>query len=169
MRKIRKVKLSDKEVTVGEVRIKVINEMIQNVRNAFSAGADLSWSNMLQIGQEVFAKSVSGITLDELMDLYPSEAKVLYDAFLEVNADFLGILDGAGVMDLLKEFKQHIRENVSSLTKNLPSENQEVEKPVDSVKPRTEMTAEEIARHKEEAMKKVSPNLKKPSCVKLPA
>ena len=56
---------------------------------------------------------------EQLLDLAPSELRKLWDVFREVNADFLGVLAGLGIIDqLTAEVTGLVRD---SITLSVPS------------------------------------------------
>jgi len=52
----------------------------------------------IERGKELLAQCCS-LTLDELLDLYPSESELVWQAFEEVNSAFFGLLRATGVLD----------------------------------------------------------------------
>jgi len=64
-------------------------------------------------GKELLAQCCS-LTMDELLDLYPSESELVWQAFEEVNAAFFGLLRATGVLDEVKEMIRMIAKEFSA-------------------------------------------------------
>ena len=58
---------------------------------------------------------VTTLKLDEFLELAPSEIKQVYDAFLEVNAVFFGMLEVSGAMGIFREMKQMMVDDFKKL------------------------------------------------------
>jgi len=56
----------------------------------------------IEKGKALLAQCCS-LTMDELIDLYPSESELVWQAFEEVNAAFFGLLRATGVLDEVKD------------------------------------------------------------------
>lgn len=55
--------------------------------------------------QEIMAKSCD-FTVADLKPLAPSEIREIWDAFKEVNEDFLGMLKALGLMEVIREVRE---------------------------------------------------------------
>jgi len=56
----------------------------------------------IEKGKELLAQCCS-LTVDEILDLYPSESEQVWNAFEEVNASFFALLRATGVLDEVKD------------------------------------------------------------------
>ena len=56
----------------------------------------------LEKGKELLAQCCS-LTVNEILDLYPSESEQVWQAFEEVNASFFALLRATGVLDEVKD------------------------------------------------------------------
>lgn len=56
----------------------------------------------IEKGKELLAQCCT-LTVDEIIDLYPSESELVWNAFEEVNASFFALLRATGVMDEVKD------------------------------------------------------------------
>ena len=90
MRKIKMIKIDDKEITVRELTVR-------QVWGLFQDGGEMT-SRM----DSLLEMSCSGLSRDDAMDLAPSEVMLVWDIFKEVNADFLELAKAAGLEDLVK-------------------------------------------------------------------
>lgn len=61
----------------------------------------------IERGKELLAQCCS-LTMDELLDLYPSESELVWQAFEEVNAAFFCLLRATGVLDEAKDMLRMI-------------------------------------------------------------
>lgn len=84
-----------REVTLHELRIGTILDLLERARDG-GQGADplAALSELLTSGQVL-----TGLTLDDLKRLAPSDLGTLWEAFQEVNAAFLALLRKTGVLD----------------------------------------------------------------------
>jgi hypothetical protein len=94
MRKVKTIKIDDKEITLKELRVKDIKVMLDGAK-----AGDLA-------NIESYLPVVSGLTMAEIEELAPSELKLVVDAAKEVNADFLAGLDMLGIMSTIKAMIQ---------------------------------------------------------------
>ena len=94
MRKVKTIKIDDKEVTLKELRVKDIRAILDSTK----AG---------DIGSiEASLPLITGLDAEALNELAPSELKILMEAAREVNADFLAGLDMIGVVSTIKSLIQ---------------------------------------------------------------
>lgn len=104
---MRKTKTLDdiggKPVTVYEVR----------PRDILSFLAEGDGIKDLERGKELLAQCCT-LTLDEIIDLYPSESEQVWQAFEEVNASFFGLLRATGVLDEVKDMIRMIAKEFSA-------------------------------------------------------
>lgn len=95
MRKIKSIKIDDKEFTVKELTV-------QQVLDLKNSGAEKEGSEI----ERLAALCCPELTAEVAMGMAPSELKQLWDTFKEVNADFLELARYLGidkaVMDAIK-------------------------------------------------------------------
>ena len=91
MRKIKTIKIDDKEIIVKELRVKEIRDM-------------LSKSEKIKGADDIFAMLPACVNVKtaELDEYAPSELQLIYDAFREVNAVFFGLAAKSGIFGILK-------------------------------------------------------------------
>lgn len=87
MRKTKSIKIDDKEITVKELRVK-------DIRQIMDGGEEISWLEYLPM--------VCDLDPMALEEMAPSEIKAIVEAAKEVNADFLELMEKTGLMELLK-------------------------------------------------------------------
>jgi hypothetical protein len=88
MRKIKVIKIDDREVTVRELRVK-------EIKAVFSGDSDKTLIDHLPL--------VTDLTVSDIDDLAPSELSILWDAVKEVNSDFLDLMTRTGVMEKIEK------------------------------------------------------------------
>jgi hypothetical protein len=93
MRKTKIVKIDNKEITVRELRVKDIRQVLDLSDNA---------ATDIMKDAETLLPLATDISLAELEEMAPSEIKVLWDAFKEVNADFLALIERLGITKALE-------------------------------------------------------------------
>ena len=91
MRNSKEVKVNDRLVTVLELTVKVIKALWNDITgiSAETKTAPLFTNEKLMM--EHWDKCIHGIKINEVDDLSPSELKLVYDAFLEVNDIFFDL------------------------------------------------------------------------------
>jgi len=99
MRNTDTVTIDDKKYTINELTVKEI----MTVGNALME-SDLDLVKIKNMLPE-YLKLTSSITLDELIDMAPSDIKELIDKWKEVNSSFFDISRQVGLTDFLAEFK----------------------------------------------------------------
>ncbi len=94
MRKFKVVKIDDREITIHELRVKDIMSV-----------ADGKTTDLFALIKELLPKATS-LTLKEIQNMSPSELKLIYDAFKEVNEVFFGLAASLKLTSLLETLKQ---------------------------------------------------------------
>lgn len=103
MRKTKRLKINDKEITVKELMIREIIEMADN--DQIKSGVNVG---LLDIVKSILPNAVDGLTAEDMLDMYPSEIKTVYDAFKEVNEVFFGILASQTLEPVINAFKAEL-------------------------------------------------------------
>jgi hypothetical protein len=88
MRKIKIIKLDEREVTVKELRVKDIKEVFN----------EKSKKTLLD-----HLPMVTDLATSDIEELAPSELSILWDAVKEVNADFLALMERTGIMEKMEK------------------------------------------------------------------
>jgi hypothetical protein len=86
MRKIKTMNLGDQEVTVNELRVKDIRELLKRADEAGREDSDIF---------DEIARTMTmctDLSEAEILDLAPSELKQLWEAIREVNSDFFELV-----------------------------------------------------------------------------
>lgn len=99
MRNRKTVKIDKKEYTVNEMTVQEIIDVSTKLLDQ-SLGLD-QWLELMP----AYLKLVSDVELDDLKNMPPSDVKVLYEAFMEVNEDFFAIARSVGLEQGLSELK----------------------------------------------------------------
>lgn len=115
MRKQEPVKIDKKEIMVKELTVREILEIaeLKNVKSA--KGEELSLTMFKKEFSNYLPKAVTGIKLDEMLDLAPSELKEIYDKFKEVNGVFFDVARAAGLTALLDQIKTAVQKDFLKL------------------------------------------------------
>ncbi|SPD72565.1 hypothetical protein PITCH_A140045 [uncultured Desulfobacterium sp.] len=95
MRKSKTIKVDDKEIVVKELRVKDIRKIAEE---AEKDDVEKRIPELLPLATD--------LALHEMEDMAPSELKVVWEAFKEVNADFLSVMEGLGIGKALKNSLQ---------------------------------------------------------------
>ena len=110
MRKTKTIKVDAREITIRELRVKDIRKILESTEN--------DASDMLTQA-EALLPLVTDLKLKEIEDMAPSELKILWDAFREVNSDFLALTGRLGIGEALKDF---VRKNLIDAFADLSNE-----------------------------------------------
>lgn len=102
MRKTKVVKIDDREITVKELRVKDIRQLIEKADEL-----DKGFEQM-----EGMLPLATDLSLKKLEDLAPSELTILWDAFKEVNAVFFDLVAKTGIV---KELKSSILKDLTAV------------------------------------------------------
>ena len=84
--------IGDKPVTVYEIR----------PRDVLGWLGDEKSIKDIEKGKDLLAQCCT-LTVDEILNLYPNEGALVWEAFEEVNAAFFALLRATGVLDEVKE------------------------------------------------------------------
>jgi hypothetical protein len=84
-------KIGEKTVSVYELTVKDIKKLWQDLTGSSEQTKDMPMFSNEQILRDHWDKCVHGIKLEETDELAPSELKLVYDAFSEVNAIFFDL------------------------------------------------------------------------------
>lgn len=107
MRKHKITKIDDKEITVRELRVRDLIELLDGT------GVDPKSANILE-ALRTFLPKCSDLTVDDLIGMAPSEIKQVYDAFKEVNEVFFETARGLGLGNVITDLKNLIRKEFSA-------------------------------------------------------
>lgn len=108
MRKTKSIKIDDLEITVKELRVKDIRQMLDSLSDISGIEQALELLPM-----------VTDLQAEKLEEMAPSELNQVWEAAKEVNAFFLSVVEKSGVVKILK----------SSILSNLTASFAELSKP----------------------------------------
>lgn len=109
MRKIKILKIDDNEITVKELRVKDIREILL-------IGERLEDGDILENIEKILPYAAD-IKPEELECMAPSEIKMLWEGFKEVNADFLALVERLGIVKTLENLiRKHLTEAFADLS-----------------------------------------------------
>ena len=108
MRKTKTVKIDDKEFTVKELRVKDIRSLQEM--------AERAEEDDFFKEAEALIPQITGIKLDDIEEMAPSEIKILWGAFREVNADFLSAIERLGIKEaFISSIQKHLTDAFADL------------------------------------------------------
>jgi len=91
MRKTKTIRIDGHEITVKELRVKDLQKITEAGDNFFLAD---------HIGL------LCDVDLSALYEMAPSEIRIIYEAVMEVNADFLELMEKTGMIKTIKNLMQ---------------------------------------------------------------
>lgn len=127
MKKRKTIEIDGKEFELSELTVKQIIDIFDNSKfviglNELTNSDNISLS-IVRSANEInnLLAQCANFRIEDLMDLTPSEIKLVFDVFKEVNSDFLSILESLGMIEtfqrILKEGRTNFLEHVVSSSK----------------------------------------------------
>ena len=108
MPKTKTVKIDNKEITVKELRVKDIRTLLEIAERAED-------DDFLKQA-ETLIPLVTDIKLNDIEEMAPSEIKILWGAFREVNADFLSAIERLGIKEaFISSIRKHLTDAFADL------------------------------------------------------
>ena len=95
MQKTKTIPIGARSFTLKELPVRAVWKLLNGGQPAADA------VKMVDRCGELLRLACPELTLDALLDLYPSEIEELWHAFEEVNAAFLGVARRIGLIDIL--------------------------------------------------------------------
>ena len=113
MRKTHSFKIEgyDQSFVVYELTIRQIIDLIQDEKIT----DDLSVSGFKEYFGETILPAVSTVSMDDLLDMAPSDIKIIWDKFQEANEVFFAAARQLGMEDILNNLKRAVTEDFSKL------------------------------------------------------
>ncbi len=116
MKKQVTVQIESKRFTISELTVKQIIELSSSAKigNTLAVLSENKMANIFASFSEelkIILEKCCDFGLGDLEELAPSEVKQLFDAFKEVNADFLLILREVGILPALVRIKDQMAAN----------------------------------------------------------
>jgi hypothetical protein len=106
MRKTKTIKIDDREITIRELKVKDIRKIINQAE-----------TDDFQRQIEELLPLATDLALEDMNDMAPSELKLLWEAFREVNSDFLALAGRLGISQALRGFLQkHLTDALADLS-----------------------------------------------------
>jgi len=112
MRNSKPIEIDDKKITVYELTVAEILE-IGNTKAIKEKSTDLN--DFKTILDDYLPKALLGVTVDDLMQMAPSDLKKIYDIFREVNATFFDVARSVGLGELLSQLTEAIQKDFLKL------------------------------------------------------
>jgi len=112
MRNSKPIEIDDKKITVYELTVAEIIE-IGNTKAIKDRSTDLG--DFKTILDNYLPKALSGVTVDDLIKMAPSDLKKIYDIFREVNATFFDVARSVGLGELLSQLTEAIQKDFLKL------------------------------------------------------
>lgn len=110
MRKREIIKIDEKEITIKEMTIKEI----MGIMNNFTQTGETNLNSFRKQIDDILPL-VTDITLDDILKMAPSEAKLVYEKIKEVNSVFFEMAESLGMIKVLGNLKDSIVGDFSSL------------------------------------------------------
>ena len=111
MRETKTIKIDDREITVKELRIGEILEFWNEVWET----QGISIPEIQKIVDKLLPVIAPELTLEKMRAMAPSELRVVWDAFREVNSDFFEVVRPEDIGRILTELKKVFFGDLGSL------------------------------------------------------
>jgi|GEM_PF-1337651 len=109
MRRTKIVKIDNREITVKELRAKDIRKLLEEMERLEKTGDPMEKLDEL-------LPLATDLKVRDLEELAPSELKVLWEAFREVNADFLALTGRLGIgKALVNSLQKSLKDSLADL------------------------------------------------------
>lgn len=113
MRKSKTIKIDDREITVKELRVKDVRQLLEM--------SEANEDDIMALIDK-FLPIVTDIKSKDMEAMAPSELKILWETFKEVNADFLEMTERLGITKMLgglirSHFAEALADSLSAVTK----------------------------------------------------
>lgn len=112
MRNSKSIEIDEKKITVYELTVKEIIE-IGETKSVKEGAAELK--DFKGIFEDYIPKALSGVALDDLIQMAPSDLKEIYGTFREVNATFFEVARSLGMTELLNQLTLAIQKDFLKL------------------------------------------------------
>lgn len=106
-RKIKVIKIDDQEITVRELRIKDLIELLESAEKKTTPG-------FLEMLREYLPK-LTDLDTEKAIGMAPSELKEVFDAAKEVNAVFFDAARAMGAEKVLAELRASLEQSFSAI------------------------------------------------------
>lgn len=93
MRKIKTIKIDEREITIKELRVK-------DIKQIFDTESENTLMDHLPL--------VTDLSKEDIEDLAPSELSTVWNAVKEVNADFLALMEKSGILKSIETMAMKI-------------------------------------------------------------
>jgi hypothetical protein len=103
MRKTERIKIDAFEITVKELTVKEIIGI-----GKISTSEDFDFMDFIKSNLTLV---LEGITIEDMMEMAPSDLKFIYEKFKEINGTFFEFAQQVGMEDLLRELMMSIRKD----------------------------------------------------------
>ena len=108
MRRTTTFKMDDKEVVVYELKVRDYKELL----GKFGGNIEMTPALFLENFSEIMPKATN-LSMEDILDMAPSEIMVIYENFKECNETFFGLLDKIGLGTMLDSLKEALKSDLS--------------------------------------------------------
>lgn len=105
------IEINDKKITVYELTVEEIINIGESTKN-FNQPELGEFKSLIE---DNLGKAVTGITMDDLIKMTPSDIKKIYETFKEVNSTFFEVARSMGLTELLISLKQAVQKDFLKL------------------------------------------------------
>lgn len=115
------VTISQKTITVKELTVRdIIN--LANDKALLGAGSKDDGFELVALREQAdkyLPQFIEGATMDELLDMKPSQLKEIYNEFMEVNSTFFAVARSVGLHQILEQLKLALQKDFLKLLADL--------------------------------------------------
>ena len=110
MRKTKVIKIDDQEITVKELRVKDIRQIITGISKIEDESDNFLFEEI-----KTFIPLLTDLDIEKIEELAPSELTTIMETIKEVNEDFFLILKKIGIDQIFKVIKETLQNNLTKI------------------------------------------------------
>jgi hypothetical protein len=115
------VTVKQKTITVKELTVREIINLANNeaLRGVGSSEDGFELAALREQADEYLPQFIEGATMDDLLDMKPSQLKEIYDKFMEVNKTFFAVARSVGLHQIVEQLKLALQKDFLKLVADL--------------------------------------------------
>lgn len=121
IRNVGEITINDKRITVRELTIREIISIVAGSKEDIIGGKMPTTFKDGNALKDYFGGYISkfllGVTVDDFLDMTPSEVSKIYEKFKEINSAFFEVALSMGLTELLQEMKKSIQKDFSKMAR----------------------------------------------------
>jgi hypothetical protein len=115
------VTVKQKTITVKELTVREILNLANDeaLKGTASSGDGFELVALKEQADKYLPQFIEGATVDDLLDMKPSQLREIYDKFMEVNSTFFAVARSMGLDQILEQLKLAVQRDFLKLLADL--------------------------------------------------